>query len=78
MKTNKEIPEILSMIDKKQINVNNLHISPIKMFSPYREGSQVKLDFNNDGDTDSENTNTVYSDFDTFRSKDVDIALEKA
>ena len=82
MKSNKDIPEILALIEDK--NHLNLHISPIKMFSPCQIdnnfGNTRKFDFNQD-DEDSimdENSSHLMTDLDTFRSKEVDQALEKA
>ena len=86
MKSSKDIPEILSMIDTKK-NQITLKISPIKMFTATAELTGGLIGHNNGRglsgfqipEREEESDNTSESDeMNTFRSQDVDEALEKA
>ncbi|CDW77866.1 UNKNOWN [Stylonychia lemnae] len=81
IKQNKDVSDILGLVeDKRQGLINHLQISPIKMFNLEKEMSKRdnNMNFEDLNNSDSENNCQVLSEIDTFRSKDVDVALEKA
>lgn len=80
IKQSKGVNEILGLVeDKRTSSINTLQISPIKMFNLEREitKNNLQMEYDNQEQSESEN-NYMMTDMDTFRSKDVDMALEKA